>query len=85
MSKNTGRTVAAGCTVAGSEFVRAYRGYDKETGRRLQASGDRKGTVEEAWELWAKLKQQVENRNTFPKAGNGGGLSPRVAGEVCQA
>ena len=67
MSKNTGAQLPPGARWRGKRIqVRVYRGYDKETGRRLQASGTA-GTVEEAWELWAKLKQQVEKQEYVPQ------------------
>lgn len=45
--------------------VQVYRGYDAATKRRLYASGTAK-TVEDAWQLWAELKRQVEQQEYTP-------------------
>lgn len=45
--------------------VQVYRGYDAATKRRLYASGT-VGTIEEAWQLWAELRKQVEAQTYVP-------------------
>lgn len=45
--------------------VRVYRGYDAAKQRSLYATGTA-GSVTEAWKLWAKLTEQVENQTYTP-------------------
>lgn len=47
--------------------VNVYRGYDAATGRRMYASETAK-TPAEAWRIWRRLKQEVEEGEYVPPA-----------------